>query len=482
MAPLPARAVDPLATAPYRTDGRWLRDNQGRALLLHGVNMVQKIPPLIMPDRPGGLDATEANRIASWGWNSVRLGVSFAGIMPTKGVVSEEYLAKVDHAIEVLHAAGIHVLVDVHQDLYAPPWSDWLGFPAWAVPLDQPFAVGGPTIGDVAQREVDLGFPLNATRPSHARAWDFFFADGKLAPNDPKGVVGYEADALAALAARIDDHANVMGLEIINETFPGTAMVGCLATIAVPCVKADRDLARVYDRITRAVRAKAGPQLIVWWEVNVAWNYAVPSAFGTKPVPVPTDRQIGFAHHDYGVCGTAPLPAPGCALVHDKNFQNHDDLARHARRPILSTEFGFTPNAADIDRFLTRADSRFLGWQYWDYGNAFGYLKPGQVAFTSAQLNKLVRTYPQATAGTPTSYRYDAATGVMRFAYKPNSTTVATDIFVSPRVGKSYDVAVDGARVTSPPCARHLTLVALDRAKPVRVHVRPGRCEVRPLP
>ncbi len=84
----------------------------------------------------------------------------------------------------------------------------------------------------------------------------------------------------------------------------------------------------------------------------------------------------------------------------------------------------------------------------------------------TAKLRQLVRTYPQATAGTPQAYHYDADTGRFTFSYVPNrSITAPTQVFVSPLTSPhGYDVRATNARYTH---------VRVDRA--AHRHLRPRR-------
>ena len=74
------------------------------------------------------------------------------------------------------------------------------------------------------------------------------------------------------------------------------------------------------------------------------------------------------------------------------------------------------------------------------------------------KLRQLVRTYPQATAGTPTTISYDATTGVFSMTYTPKlSIKQPTQIFVSPLTSPhGYDVTGD---------RRHRDEERLDRAR-----------------
>ena len=59
------------------------------------------------------------------------------------------------------------------------------------------------------------------------------------------------------------------------------------------------------------------------------------------------------------------------------------------------------------------------------------------------KLRQLVRTYPQATAGTPLDISYDATTGPFSMTYTPEArrSPRPTQIFVSPlHLPHGYDV------------------------------------------
>ena len=65
--------------------GPGLVDHEGRTVLLHGVDLVYKIPPYEVEVNGTGrnvLDAAEARRMAELGFNVVRLGVIWKGLEP----------------------------------------------------------------------------------------------------------------------------------------------------------------------------------------------------------------------------------------------------------------------------------------------------------------------------------------------------------------------------------------------------------------
>ena len=126
-APLPNPAAPPL-----RHEGRWLVDGTGRTVLLHGLNAVWKRAPYVAPDTAAGFTAKDADFLVANGFNAVRLGVLFAGVMPQPGVINTAYLDNVDRIVKLLAARHIYVLLDFHQDDYNEKFTGE-GFPAWAI-------------------------------------------------------------------------------------------------------------------------------------------------------------------------------------------------------------------------------------------------------------------------------------------------------------------------------------------------------------
>src|SRR5436190_21041271 len=88
-----ARASHPDA---LRVTSPFMRDAQGRVLILHGVNAVWKLRPYAPPNTAEGFTARDAAFLASNGFDVVRLGVLFAGVLPKEGVIDRDSLERID--------------------------------------------------------------------------------------------------------------------------------------------------------------------------------------------------------------------------------------------------------------------------------------------------------------------------------------------------------------------------------------------------
>lgn len=180
-------------------DGRFV-DAQGRQVLLHGMSVISKSPAEHYQSWHGPEDFAA---LRDWGMNCIRLGILWAGIEAEPGQYDEDYLKKVDQRIAWARENGIHVYLDMHQDLFSVLYSD--GAPAWATLSDgKPHLSAGGVWSDAY-----------FTSPAVQAALDNFWA------NTPgPGGVGIQdrfAQAWRHVAARYADEPTVIGYDLFNE-------------------------------------------------------------------------------------------------------------------------------------------------------------------------------------------------------------------------------------------------------------------------
>jgi endoglycosylceramidase len=462
-------APTPQAAGPsavLRRDGHWLVDAHGRVVLLHGVNAVWKRAPYVPPATAAGFTARDADWIAAQGFNTVRLGVLFAGVMPTRGKVDRHYLDAVAKVVDLLAARRVWVLLDFHQDLYTERFGGE-GFPAWAVHDD-----GLP-------QPVSLGFPANYFLPATTRAFDNLYAG-------VDGLADLYAQAWKAVAVRFARTSYVLGYDVLNEPWPGSATASCANPVGCP-VFDSQSLQPLYDKVVAAIRT-VDRRRIVWLEPNVLFNDGAQTRLGAvRPL---TDPQLGLSWHQY--CTTAGLThsrggtaGPDCGPQGELVAGNADAFTQAHGLASLLTEYGASDDLADLARVTALADEHLTGWQYWHYKE---WSDPttesadsgGQGLFTkdadlrtvkAAKANLLVRPFARAVAGVPTAMRFDPATGAFTLTYTARPATGLTEVWVPARqYPRGYAVMVRGARVVSRAGASTLLLQA-PRAGAVTVTV-----------
>ena len=112
---------------------RAFRDENGREVLLHGVNMVYKVPPYIPAseyDPERSVTDQEIQDLKSWGVNFVRLGVLWEAAETAPNEWDDFYLDSLFSLSVKLGQAGIYTLIDGHQDAFSTQFCGE-GFPTF---------------------------------------------------------------------------------------------------------------------------------------------------------------------------------------------------------------------------------------------------------------------------------------------------------------------------------------------------------------
>lgn len=462
----------PAAAAPkgqLSHAGRWITDARGRVVVLHGTNMVYKVPPYY--PAAAGFGADDAAFLRSIGFNAVRVGVIWKALEPEPGVYDEAYLDRIAGTVRTLAKQGVFSVLDFHQDLYNERFQGE-GAPDWAVQDD----------GLPAQPR--LGFPTNYYSMPALQAALRHFWENSPGP----GGVGLQDRFAAAwrhVAERFAGNPAVAGYEIFNEPFPGQGYLACYSPAG--CPEFDAQLTAFYERVDAAIRA-ADRRTLVWYEPNVLFNFG--AVTGVGPL---ADPRTGFAFHTYCLTNEAQ----GCAS-HATTFANADAHAAATGAALMLTEFGATSSPTDLHQVLDLADRHMVSWLEWMY---CGCQDPTTAAVPDEQatvydphrpprgsnlakgtIAALVEPYPQAVAGTPLSWGFarGSRTFRLRYATRKASGTGAfpagsvTEIAAPRRTyPHGYGVRVSGGELLSAPGAATIRVASCRRGGRIAVVVGP---------
>ncbi|KAA1420923.1 glycoside hydrolase family 5 protein [Nocardioides humilatus] len=466
-------APDPRPTP----SGRFLLDPQGRALVLHGVNMVYKLPPYA-PDEIG-FDADDAQFLVDQGFTTVRLGLIWKAVEPEPGQYDDAYLSRIRATTELLAAHGIWVLLDFHQDLFHERFQGE-GAPDWAVQDD-----GLPA-------EPQLGFPYNYFgQLALNRAFDHFWANSP-AP-DGIGLQDHYAAAWAHVASYFLATPGVMGFDLFNEPWPGTSFPKCVNPLG--CRGFDKKLQAFSQRVIDQIRT-VDARTPIFYEPHVLFNNGVRTSL------TPRGPRLGFSFHDY--CLTADLGLEGtpvqdisCNVFDNLVWANTEaQLKRTGDTPLL-TEFGATTDTKVLTEMVDRAAEHRWGWQYWAYtgfdptttgpGDEQSLVRdPSQPPtgdnLDEAKLDAIVTPHPLVVSGTPTAWHFDRATGEFTTSWTTKKVRglgsfaagSLTRIALPTRVyDAGYDVTVTGGQVVSVADAPVLVVRQQAGASSIAVTVTP---------
>jgi endoglycosylceramidase len=451
--------------------------------------MVYKRPPY--HPAAAGFNAEDAEFLRRNGFNTVRLGIIYAGVEPAPGSYDEAYLDQIAATEAVLARHGIFSQLDFHQDMYnerfqGEGWADW--------------AVDDDGLPNMPQS----GFPANYfAMPALIRAFDHFWANDP-GPGDPQalGLQDRYAAAFGRVAQRFAKRRHTMGYDLMNEPWPGTAWSTCANPAGCPLFDSQM-LAPFHQRVLNRIR-QSEPQKLVWYEPNVLFNFGADSQH-----PDLGDPRLGFSFHVYclaGSLGFSFVPTTSCTELDELVFDNADKQAQETGDALLLSEFGATDDLSVIQRNVEQAEEHLVSWQYWHYcecddpttagpgvqGVIFDADRPPTGANVKREkLAVLARPYPQLTSGTPRSIDFDPQGRRFEFTYAtrapsgkkfvPKRSPVKrkrfrTEIFVPAiHYPKGYVVDLKGAGRASKRNARTLRIAACPRAKRVSVTVRPPR-------
>jgi endoglycosylceramidase len=464
-------------------------DRAGREVLLRGVNVTglrddymadgSLRPPY--PEDAGSYDGgrcpagdhgvymapvcqQDAGELAAFGYDVVRLTVSWSLLEPAPGRIDAGYVERIAQVVDWLRARGIYTVIDMHQDA----WSKYLYTPAGSScpPLTKPIsgfheADGAPAWASVHVLPVCA---LNGIRDLDAAVQEDFqrlYSDARAL--DGIGLQEHYAAVLAALAERFAGDPAVAGYELMNEPEPG---------LVAPGVMDATELFPFYGTVIRIVRARApGFRQLFFLEPDVTRDVLDRSVTIGPWSLYSTYRNVVYAPHvytgEFTLNAELGLPALNPVYPADGGYDSAAQDARSLGMPLWVGEFG---NGVGQDDTLLRSqysnqDRLAIGgalWYWKGFANLDGHWSvlyddsthvdvpyPSRVKFAN-------RAYPIYTAGTIESLSYSPDSGSLRLRASSPKVRVgeagrATVIYIPAAVlGK---VTVTGATVTLRPAA-----------------------------
>lgn len=434
-----AHACDGSVEAP---DPTMIVDRCGRVVILRGANVEASSKGdtqagTHLPTTPLGGQST----LQLWGWNSVRFLVFWGKIEPTKGVFDDAYLDGVQRWLDWYARHDIHVVLDMHQDLYAwavggdgaPDWAvDTRGAPITKIPDGQPWYLQGAS-------------------PAVQNAYQSFW-------NPTTGQEDLEAEyfkALGHLVERFARHPAVIGYDVMNE--PSFANGDLAATLAIqPQAQAgtfvNPNLTAFMQRGIDTVRAHDRDAWVMVEPTSVlnVFPYAGDLEFEKLHDPRKGLPRLTYAGHLYQ------------QQVHDGKGYPEDDPylatwerlrsaeAKRMKGSLWIGEWGGADQPrmdAYVAELMAMADRNMAGWAIWswDPGGWSPVASDGTTA--SANGKRLMRVQPRAVAGTPGSFSWDPGSKVFRMEWAGRADVVGPTELAVPATlfPAGIGVVLDGA-------------------------------------
>ena len=442
-------------------EGRFV-DAAGRQVTLRGVNVIEK-------HRARGYVSWHGPRefaqMREWGFNCIRLGMTWAAIEPECGKYDEAFLDRLAERVKWARENGIWVVLDMHQDLWgeAPPINGD-GAPEWA------------TIHDDKPHTNTQDGPWSQAYWTSQRvhtAFDNFWAN-RPGP-DGTGIQDRFALAWQHVARRFKDEPAVIGYDLLNEPFIGSGASDALGAVisaledepgfrsistpsdllmvvagkpdlyekmleaAAPVFrKFERDkLQPMYERVAAAIReVDAGGILFI--EPSISSNMGIPSAM--EALKDAAGNRYGlqaYAAHAYDVVtDTEDVGQPDARRL-DLIFTRIVEHARQLEMPLWIGEWGAfygQPETLNAARLAVGHMERVLaGDAYWDFQRGLD---------KTVYFPLLARPYAPAVAGILESCQSDLQTRTFRCQWKETGgATGDTRIFLPEGwYGEAYEV------------------------------------------
>lgn len=393
------------------SDGLWLKDSQGRIVIMRGINAGgdSKIPPF----EPFPTEES-AEQIRSWGLNVVRYVTVWEGIEPEEGVYSESFLDRMEQIINWLTSRGIFVFIDMHQDLFSRKYCGD-GAPEWAA-LETSF-------------EYECGpnwftyYPTESVTKSFTRFWT------------DEDLQGHFINAFRMIARRFKDNEMVFGYEIFNEPWHGDFdyMSGEFET---------EYLAPFYEKVIRAIREE-DPGATVFFEPAVLAG----GVFLTQSkLPKLNAANLVYAPHYYplgALLGTEPDIESAIQGI-DEDLKLVLEKASELQVASILGEFGAHPSQYEGEKLISGyydlLDKYMMSGTIWTYAPRDMEWNQEGMSLVDSQLNErpyvnvIIRPYPRAISGIPQQFGFEADTKKFYLVYEGSDITQPTIIYIPRRV------------------------------------------------
>lgn len=388
------------------------QDQYGRQLILHGLNTGEKNPA----DDPWITESDVDREDKEFGFNFVRYLILWDGIEPQKDSFDERYLDRIEQRVNWYTSRGMHVMLDMHQDIYSIVFGGD-GAPAWAVHTN--------------------GNPINTT--NNAGAWFLKNLDPAVIAalgnfwnyTTYKELQDHYILMWKKVLERFKNNPYVIGYDIMNEPYGGDP-IKALGDFEKNTLK------KFYDKIIPELR-KIEPDKYLMFEpqslfVNFGVTSNLPKINDTRSVP-----HLGYAPHFYPFFVEAVVgPYDANARQNTKDcFNSRTTEKKRHNCPMIIGETGLSPSTVGfgdyLDDMMNYLDSTQSGISYWFNGKG-GWSPLNPDGSESPILQHLLRTYPKATAGKIRSLRFDPVSKIFTMTFTANAAiTQPTEIFVPDR-------------------------------------------------
>ncbi|RUA09532.1 MAG: hypothetical protein DSY82_05785, partial [Flavobacteriia bacterium] len=405
----------------------FIKDKEGRSLILHGVNVNADAKGDSLrvgwPKKQDYADLSE-----KWGFNFVRYLVLWDGIEPVKGEYDQEYFKRIKERLDWCEELGLKVVLDMHQDLYALRYGGD-GAPDWAI------------IDDGEPFEMQTPWELNYRQPAVIASINNFW--------DPSRGHGYLQDhfikAYVELVKQFKDHPAVIGYDLYNEPTMVTKEIFSFE---------ERYLQPFYEKLIPAIRKVDKDKWIFFEPTALGVNQGLRTDLEVLKDPGPGEPRLVYFPHFYTIDYDTYDQYIGFPVFINKWGASQNHFIKKQKAPLLVGEFGVNQTRSDSPKFmddvLTMFDKTTSGWAYWAYMKNDSWSPFNDDNSNIEARHLVVRPYPKCVAGHPVSYGFDNKTKEFWLDFKVDPKIDApTEIYIPKHhYPKGWDLKIDGKENT----------------------------------
>eukprot|EP00732_Lithocolla_globosa_P004101 Lithocolla_globosa_v1_NODE_3609_length_1623_cov_76.809949.p1 type:complete len:483 gc:universal NODE_3609_length_1623_cov_76.809949:48-1496(+) len=408
-------------------------DEWSRVIILHGVNHVVKVEPFYSEITDEEMDLMALDL----GFNVVRLGISWEGFERSPGVYDMQYLEATMDVIQRLGERGIYVFLDMHQDVYGRKYCG-NGFPDWSVKVDPETEYYAPFPAPVLDCEFELDEETGRIKPEDCAKFPFwgnaYFTNVTCSIyqsfwDDVEGVQTMYVETWRQIAMYFAGNENVIGLEYMNEPWPGNIYTDPNLFI-VPGAATRQHLQPAYRQWHDQVRT-VDDDTMLFFEPCVSNTEGLPRRAGfTRGPGGPryNDRQV-YSYHYYCIEGGDP-EEEFCEWFAETSFRVRNEEAEELGVPSMLSEWGclqgtLEERLKEIKFICDQCDLYLESWAFWEWFGLRNNLEH-QMA--------LSRPYAMAVAGVPTLMNFNSTSLLFQLHYTAdasiNTTHAPTQLFL----------------------------------------------------
>ena len=397
---------------------KYITDNQGRALILHGTNSSGNAKHSA-GHIPWIQEKDVEQEVVEWGFNFVRFLIFWDGVEPERGVFDEAYLDMVEERVNWYTSRGAYVMLDMHQDVYGYGVGG-NGAPEWATEL---------SLMDDFALEFPGGSPwwLEYLDPRVIAAFLNFWGYNTHQYLQDHYILSWQK-----VAERFKDNPGVIGYDLMNEPYPGDLVSAVALTFEKTRLK------DFYDRLIPAIRDVDDDKWIFFEPQSFMINFGVASTLPALTDPRSGEKRLAYAPHAYPLTLHEGIPynLTDKFNMREWNRNRVKELNRH-QVPLIVGEFGGSDDVPGfgeyLDDSLAMYDLMGAGWTYWD-NHPGGWGPLDSDLNETPKVNHLVRPYPRAIAGQPIEFSFDVETKVFTLAFaEKQGVTGPTEIHLPDR-------------------------------------------------